>query len=47
MEDRTHEIRFPFLFILTLKFPGIVPNPLHRWFLKVVDHLNVKDSMRL
>lgn len=41
MENRVHEIRFPMLFILTLKILGIVPNPFHRWLLKVVDWANV------
>ncbi len=46
MEKQTHEIRFPFFFVLTLKLLGIIPNPLHGWFLRLVDRMNVKEQFR-
>jgi short-subunit dehydrogenase len=46
IEKKTHEIRFPFLFVLSLKFLGLLPNPFHRWILKIVDRMNVKDHLR-
>jgi short-subunit dehydrogenase len=46
IENRTHEIRFPYLFVLTLKFLGILPNPIHQWMLNIVDRMNVKDHLR-
>ncbi|MFB6263488.1 MAG: SDR family NAD(P)-dependent oxidoreductase [Bradymonadaceae bacterium] len=44
MEKRTHEIRFPALFALGLKAFGMIPNPLHRWLLKLGDRMNVKEG---
>lgn len=46
MKKRTHEIRFPFLFVLSLKLLGFLPNPFHRWLLKFVDRMNVKERFR-
>jgi hypothetical protein len=47
MEERIYEIRFPFLFVLSLKLLGILPNPIHRWLLKLVDRMNVKEQFRV
>lgn len=41
MERRVHEIRFPFLFILGLKFLGLIPDPIHHWILKLADAATV------
>jgi short-subunit dehydrogenase len=46
MKNRTHEIRFPFFFVLLLKFLGILPNPPHRWLLQLMDRMNVKERFR-
>lgn len=46
MEKRSHEIRFPATFILMLKLFGMIPNPLHRWIMKLVDRMTVKEELR-
>lgn len=44
MKRKRHEIRFPVTFILLLKLLGILPNPIHRWCLRVMEMTNVSSG---
>lgn len=44
MKQRRHEIRFPFLFVMWLKLLGTLPEPVHRWFLRIMDRMNVSEG---